>query len=89
MFPNLLEATKDYWRKLNEVDAAYQRGDLSIEEVDARVHQLMAELGQERRATFRFLWDGVQRFWSEQKEVIVGATLMGVLTYAWVVSQAA
>lgn len=84
MIPNLLEATTDYWRKLNELEAAYQRGEVSLEEVDARVAALMAELGQERRATLRFLVDNVTRVWSEQREWVVGLGLIGVLTYAWI-----
>lgn len=85
MIPNLLEATNEYWRKLNELEAAYQRGDVSLEEVDARVATLMAELGQERRATIRFLMDNLNRLWSEQREIIVSLGLVGVLTYAWIV----
>ncbi|MBE9181714.1 hypothetical protein IQ268_24415 [Oculatella sp. LEGE 06141] len=85
MLPNLLEATKDYWRKLDEVEAAYQRGDLTVAEVDAKVQDLMVELGQERRATLHFVADGCRRLWHEQREAIVGVTLIGVLTYAWVV----
>lgn len=71
MIPNLLEATNEYWRKLNELEAAYQRGDVSLEEVDARVATLMAELGQERRATIRFLMDNLNRLWNEQREIVV------------------
>jgi hypothetical protein len=85
MIPNLLEATNEYWRKLNELEAAYQRGEVSLEEVDTRVATLMAELGQERRATLRFLMDNVSRTWNEQRELVVGLGLVGVLTYAWVV----
>jgi archaellum component FlaC len=85
MIPNLLEATNEYWRKLNELETAYQRGEVSLEEVDARVVILMAELGQERRAAVRFLMDNVSRVWHEQRELVVGLGLVGVLTYVWVV----
>jgi hypothetical protein len=85
MIPNLLEATNEYWRKLNELEAAYQRGEVSLEEVDARVAILMAELGQERRATMRFLLDNVSRIWQEQRELVLGLGLLGVLTYSWIV----
>ncbi|HEY9696106.1 MAG TPA: hypothetical protein V6D10_02510 [Trichocoleus sp.] len=85
MIPNLLEATNEYWRKLNELEAAYQRGEVSLEEVDTRVATLMAELGQERRATLRFLMGNVSRIWNEQRELVVGLGLVGVLTYAWAV----
>lgn len=85
MTPNLLEATNEYWRKLNELEAAYQRGEVSLEEVDARVAILMAELGQERRATMRFLLDNVSQIWQEQREFVLGLGLIGVLTYSWIV----
>ena len=29
MFPNLLEDTKEYWCKLNQLEAAYQKGEVS------------------------------------------------------------
>lgn len=85
MVPNLFAATNDYWRKLNQLEAAYQRGEVSLEEVDARVKELMAELGQERRAALRFLWDSIGRVWQEQREVVIGLGLVGGLTYAWMV----
>ncbi len=44
MFPNLFQATFDYWRKLDELEAAYQKGEIPLKEVDARVADLMAEL---------------------------------------------
>jgi archaellum component FlaC len=86
MIPNLIEATNDYWRKLNELEAAYQRGEVTLEEVDTRVKGLMEELGQERRASIRFLLDNVRRIWHEQREMIVGLGAIGVLAYSWVVS---
>ena len=46
MFPNLFEATKTYWRKLDELEAAYQQGKVSTEVVNATVAELMAELAQ-------------------------------------------
>lgn len=87
MIPNLLEATNDYWHKLNELEAAYRRGEVSLEEVDARVTTLMAELGQERRATVKFLLDNISRIWHEQREIVVGLGLAGVLTYGWIAMQ--
>lgn len=85
MIPNLLQATNDYWRKLDELEAAYQQGEVSLEEVDARVATLMTELGQERRAALRFLLNNVGRIWQEQQELVVGLGLIGALTYAWIV----
>jgi hypothetical protein len=85
MFPNLLEATKDYWRKLDELEAAYKRGEVSLAEVDARVPELMAELGQERRAALDYLFGSWRRLWHEQRETIAGVAFLAILTYSWVV----
>ncbi|HEY9858406.1 MAG TPA: hypothetical protein V6D16_02790 [Candidatus Obscuribacterales bacterium] len=85
MMPNLLAATQDYWSKLNELEAAYQRGEVSLPEVDARVAELMQELGQERRATIDFMLNNARHLWNQQRETIVGVSLLGVLTYAWAV----
>jgi len=46
----------------------------------------MVELGQERRASVRFLADNVSRIWHEQKELVVGLGMVGALTYAWIVA---
>jgi hypothetical protein len=85
MIPNLIEATNEYWRKLNELETAYQRGEVSLEEVDARVAILTGELGQERRAIVRFSIDNVSQIWSTQREIVIGLGLISVLTYVWVV----
>lgn len=82
---NLLEATREYWRKLDELDAAYQKGEVSIEEVDARVQSLMAELGRSRRESKFYVLSIWNRLWEEQRETIMGISLLGILTYAWVV----
>jgi hypothetical protein len=82
--PNLLEATRQYWRKLDEVELAYQRGELSLPEVDTRVNELMTELGDERRAAFRFFVDGLKRSWQTQQEVWLGSVAVLMLTYVWI-----
>ncbi|MFE1746570.1 hypothetical protein [Coleofasciculus sp. H7-2] len=79
MMPNLWEATKEYWRKLDELEAAYQKGEVSIEQVDAKVQLLMAQLGRERRATFAYVFYSLRRLWDEQRETIVGVAILGVL----------
>lgn len=79
MMPNLFEATKEYWRKLDELEAAYEKGEVSIEEVNAKVPLLMAELGRERRAAFTYVFYGLRRLWDEQRETIVGVAILGVL----------
>ena len=55
MFPNLLQATKEYWRQLDKLEVAYQQGEIPLEEVDAKVADLMAELAQERRVALVYL----------------------------------
>ncbi len=89
MIPNLQEATKEYWRKLDQLEAAYQQGEISIEEVDAKVASLMAELGQNRRAAINYFLQGFQHWLTEQREVIVGVTILGIITYAWVLANQA
>ncbi len=79
--PNLLEATHDYWQKLNELEAAYHRGDVSPEDVEAKVTELMADLGRERKASLNWLRHEVRRVWSEHREIVLGIGLMGLLMY--------
>jgi hypothetical protein len=83
MLPNLFEATKEYWRKLDELEAAYQQGEIPLEEVDARVAELMAELAQERRVALSYFWHGWQHWLTTQKETLVGLAILALVTYAW------
>ncbi|XHX78460.1 MAG: hypothetical protein RBJ76_00485 [Stenomitos frigidus ULC029] len=83
MMPNLLEATNNYWRELDALEAAYQRHELSLQEVDARVDALMAKLGQERRDALATFFQGLRQLWQTQREPILGVSILGVLTYAW------
>ncbi|MGB7440260.1 MAG: hypothetical protein WA919_04270 [Coleofasciculaceae cyanobacterium] len=85
MLPNLLEATQDYWRKLDELEAAYKKGEVSPQEVDVRVHELMRELGQERRASLSYVLHSWRKMWNEQRETILGLACLGVVTYLWVI----
>ena len=87
MFPNLWEATHQYWHQLDELEAAYQRGEVSLEEVDNRVAELMSELGDQRRAAIQFLLQNVRRVWTEQTELVLGVGLLGAVTYAWLIIQ--
>jgi hypothetical protein len=86
MFPNLLEATKEYWRKLDELEAAYQQGQIPLKEVDAKVAELMAELSEERRAAFSYFWHGWQHWLTTQRETLVGLAILSLVTYAWVLT---
>ena len=83
MFPDLIGATRDYWRKLDEVEVAYKRNELTPAEVDAEVKALMAELGQTRRRALRDLWATAQVFLQQQGEAVAGVAVVGVLAYAW------
>ena len=85
MFPNLLEDTKEYWCKLNELEAAYQRGEVSIEEVDGQVKTLMTELGKSRQATLNYVLNSFYHLMNEQRETIVGIAILGVISYTWAV----
>lgn len=83
MIPDLMEATRDYWHKLDELEAAYQRGEVSVTEVNARVKELMTDLSRSRRESFAYLFSGLRRLWNEQREAIVGVAGLSVLTYGW------
>ena len=83
MFPNLLQATKSYWRQLDELEVAYQQGEIPLEQVDARVAELMAELAMERRAAFTYFWRGCQHWIMTQKETVFGLVVLVLVTYAW------
>ena len=86
MFPNLLKATKEYWHKLDELETAYQQGEISLEEVDAKVAELMAELAVERRAAFSYFWHGWQHWLTAQRETLVGLAILVLVTYAWILT---
>ena len=86
MVLNLLEATKEYWHKLDQLEAAYQQGEIPLEEVDARVAELMTELAQERRAAFSYFWHGWQDWLTTQRETLIGLAILALVTYAWVLT---
>jgi len=85
---DLLQATRDYWKKLDEVEAAYKRSELSVPQVDARVHHLMAELGATRRQAFKDLWASAQVTISQQREAIATVPAIGLLAYLWLATVA-
>lgn len=86
MFPNLLQATKEYWHQLDELEIAYQQGEIPIEEVDARVADLMAELAVKRRAAFSYFWQGCLHWMTTQKDTVIGLAILGLIVYAWVLT---
>lgn len=87
MFPNLLEATKEYWHKLDQLEAAYHQGEISLEKVDARVAELMTELAQERRAALGYFWHGWHRWLTTQRETLIGLVILALVTYYWVLTR--
>lgn len=86
MFPNLLEATTTYWQKLDQLEARYRKGDISLDEVNRRVAELMAELGEARRLSMAFVWHSLQRVLTHQRETVVGLAIIALVTYGWTVS---
>lgn len=86
MLPDLIDATRDYWRQLDEVEAAYRRNELTADEVDAKVKALMVELGQTRRQLLQDSWAIAQTFATQQGEALAGVAALGVLAYVWLVA---
>jgi hypothetical protein len=83
MIPNLLEATQEYWQKLDELEKAYQQGEISIEEVDNQVTFLMKELAQKRQNVISYLWESSQIWLNQQRETIGGLIFLGIVFYLW------
>lgn len=83
MIPNLLGATQEYWRKLDEIEASYQRGELAIEEVNSQVATLMTELAKERRQTLSIVEQAFQQLLNNQRETLIGLSLIVLTTYFW------
>lgn len=84
MFPNLFQATKDYWRKLDKLEADYQQGKISLEVVNAMVAELMAELSQERRTALSGVWQIWQNWLVGRRETLVGLAIFVSVTYVWI-----
>ena len=85
MLPDLISATRDYWRKLDAVEAAYRRHELTSAEVNTQVKALMVELGQTRRQMLRDSWAIAQTFARQQGDALAGVAALGVLAYVWLV----
>jgi hypothetical protein len=77
MFTDLFSATQDYWRKLDEVEAAYKRDEMTLEEVNAEVQRLMIDLGNHRRRAIKDFWASLQYFIQQQREVLAGTAVIG------------
>lgn len=86
MFTDLTGATREYWKKLDKVEAAYKRNELTLEEVDAEVQRLMSELGDARRRALREFGASLQSFVRQQRDAIATLTALGLLAYLWLVN---
>ena len=86
MFTDLLSATQDYWHKLDEVEAAYRRDEMTIEEVNAEVKHLMTQLGNTRRQALKDFGASVRYFVQQQREILAGTAVIGLLAYVWIVN---
>ena len=87
MFPNLFEATTEYWRQLDEIESRYKQGELSIEEVDREVEILMKQLGQKRRESLRFFKDSLSHWISTHTEFLIGFLfVLMVVAYSWMLT---
>ncbi len=83
MFTDLLSATQDYWHKLDEVEVAYRHNEMTLDEVNAEVQRLMVELGDHRRQALKDFWASLEYFMQQQREVLAGTVVLGVLAYVW------
>ena len=83
MIPNLQEATQEYWHKLDEIEAAYKQGKISVEEVDVEVASLMKELGRKRRAAINYFLHSCQLWLTQQRETLVGLVILAIIFYLW------
>jgi hypothetical protein len=86
MFTDLLSATQDYWHKLDAVEAAYKRDEMTIEEVDAEVKHLMTQLGNTRRQALRDFGASARYFMQQQQEVLAGTAVIGLLACLWLIN---
>ena len=81
--PDLIDATTDYWKKLDELEAAYQRDEVSLREVDARVQELMEELGRSRRRALTAFWASFRYTLRQQWDAIAGVACIAALACVW------
>ncbi len=86
MFPDLFEATKEYWQQLDDLESRYQQGQLSIEEVDQEVERLMKKLGQKRRESLKFVLASWSNWISAHTEILIGLVGIIIIAYAWMLT---
>lgn len=86
MFPDLFEATKEYWQQLDEIESLYQQGKLSIEEVDREVEILMKQLGRKRKESLLFLTESFSHWVSNHTELLVTLVFVLTVVYSWMLT---
>ncbi|MGB5769659.1 MAG: hypothetical protein WBM32_07290 [Crocosphaera sp.] len=86
MFPNLFEATTEYWQQLDLIESRYKEGELSPSEVDREVKMLMKQLGQKRRENLRFFRDSLSRWISTHTELLIGLVFVLMVAYSWMLT---
>ncbi|MEA5537101.1 hypothetical protein [Crocosphaera sp. XPORK-15E] len=86
MFPNLFEATKEYWQQLDLIESRYQQGKISIYEVDKEVEMLMKQLGQKRRESLRFFLASWSNWISTHTELLIGLVFVLIVAYSWMLT---
>jgi hypothetical protein len=86
MFPNLFEATTEYWQQLDLIESRYKQGELSPSEVDREVKMLMKQLGQKRRENLRFFRDSLSRWISTHTELLIGLVFVLMVAYSWILT---
>ncbi len=83
MFPDLFDATQIYWRKLDQIEADYQQGKLSSQEVDQQIKALMDELGAQRRAALSSVWQASRVWITQNQEWLIGLVSVVIAVYLW------
>ena len=83
MFPDLFDATQIYWRKLDQIEADYQQGKLSSQEVDQQIKALMDELGAQRRAALSSVWQASRVWITQNQEWLIGLVYVVIAVYLW------
>lgn len=89
MFPDLFQATKEYWQQLDRIESLYQQGQMSIEEVDQEVQKLMEQLGRKRRESLDFWLKSCLNFISTQREMVIGLVFIFAFVYIWMFTMTA
>jgi hypothetical protein len=86
MLIDLQEETRQYWKKLDKLENAYQEGKVSIEEVDAEVASLMADLGKKRRIAMENFLQVTKIWLIQQRETLTALAILGTVAYLWFVN---